>query len=232
MWTKTDQNGLWSFLAMLAPRFCRLEQGLSACSLTPRSAQTYLMQNGAPPLPSSCSDDLIYTEAKGALRAGDFSAAKELFAHCEDDHGRSQLYKSQIKCYEILCARGIVPRIATRGLREILSNALDEHVESRVVCEYAERLLREGYNESIFRSLRPVEMLDALDFVGVRHGHRARMLTLADRNLDWTERLERKLGSAVAAMRTCLDPIAKNVAKAAQAKVVREATDALEENDE
>lgn len=216
---------------MIAPRFCRLEQGLSACSLTPRSAQTYLFQNGAPSLPS-CDDDLIYTEAKGALRAGDFSAAKELFAHCDDDHGRSQLYKSQIKCYEILCARGIVPRIATRGLREILSDALDEHVESRVVCEYAEKLLKEGYNESIFRSLRPVEMLDALEFVGVRHGHRARMLTLAHKNLEWTERVERKLGSVVAALRTCFDPIAKNVTRVAQEKMLREAKDALEEDDE
>ena len=215
---------------MEAPRTHRLEQGLSACSLTPRSAQTYV-RNGTSPPPSYCEDDIIYKEAKSALRAGDFSTAKELLVHCED-HGRSQLYRAQIKCYETLCARGIVPRIATRGLREMLSNALDEPVESQVVCQYAERLLKEGYNESIFKSLRPMEMLDALELVGVRHGHRARMLTIASKNIEWTERLERKLGSFLATMRTCLDPIAKNAAKAAQTKVLREAKNVLEEDDE
>ena len=196
----------------------RLEQGLSACSLTPRSARAFILQGAPSPPPTACGDDLFYTEAKGALRAGDFSTAKELLEHCEKGHERSHIYRTQIHCYEILCARGVVPRAATRGLREILSRALDEQVESQVVCQYAEKLLREGYNESIFGSLRPVEMLDALDFVGVRHGHRARMLALADTNLEWWERLERKMDSSWAsAIRTCWAPIAKHVAKKALA---------------
>ena len=201
---------------MASCRTQRLEQGLSACSLTPRSARAYTLE-GMSPAPVACGGDLMYTEAKGALRAGDFSTAKELLDHCEASHGRSHLYRAQIHCYEVLCARGVVPRPTTRRLRDILSRALDEHAESQVVCQYAEALLREGYNESIFASLRPVEMLDALDFVGVRHGHRARMLALADTNLEWWERLERKMGVWAAAIRTCWAPIARHVAKKALA---------------
>ena len=67
-------------------------------------------------------------------------------------------------------------------------------------------------------------MFDALEFVGVRHGHRARMLALADKNLEWTERLERKMGSAWAALCACVQPVVKGVASKAQERALREAT--------
>ena len=159
----------------------RVALAYATCSLTPRASR-----------PVPCVDDaeeLLYAEAKRALRDGGFETARELLAHCKT-HRRAGLYAAQIRAYEALCASGAIARAATGDLRRFLGGALAEDPASATVCRYAERLLGAGYNETILRALRPAEMEVALDAARAAPGHRARLRAVTAAGLTWTEALE------------------------------------------
>ena len=173
----------------------RVALAYAACSLTPRASR--------PAAPADDAEELLYAEAKRALRDGGFETARELLAHCKG-HRRAGLYAAQIRAYEALCASGAIARAATGDLRRFLGGALAEDPASATVCRYAERLLGAGYNETILRALRPAEMEVALDAARAAPGHRARLRAVTAAGLTWAEALEARLATAARALAVCV----------------------------
>ena len=171
----------------------RIRATLTASSTTPRSGRKYLdeLRN---------LHEILYTEAKLALAAGDTRTAIELLDQCPPGYGNARRYRAQIATYDALCTNGVLERKETADVRAYLSAVLGEDAGATCVVRYADNLTHHGYNLRSLRALTLRGVHTAMDRAEMSDGHR--VLFEADAT-ERTPLLERVLATALRAAERC-----------------------------
>lgn len=159
----------------------RIAQNLTATSTTPRSGQKHLEELARLMATAAADhapvDELLYTEAKLALGAGEVVEAGALLARCPTGYKNAAQYAGRCATYTRLCEEGIIRARASQALRRAVADALGIQEDGIDASCYAARLHAAGYTAAAVRALGvgSVRAIAATAAMAEGHAHALRV---------------------------------------------------------